>query len=209
MTPRGLLSFFLVACLALVALPARAQPALPVESQAIDYGGVTILPGDVIDLNGGSLTYFNPFLRHGHVALYLGLDSTTGTPDFFDFQSHIFHVRGYSRIENEVQFLSVSEQDGHRSFDVFRLSLTPYVDSTRLFAAAEQSASKDYGSYDAAGGFVRVCSTVVAHILSQATGQVMSGHWIPDTFAKSRAFKRIATNVDVRAALDEAAARRR
>lgn len=209
MALRGVLSFVLVAWLTLVALPAHAQRTSPATSQAIDYGGVTILPGDVIDLNGGSLTYFDPFLRHGHVALYLGLDATTGSPDFFDFQSHIFHVHGYSRIEDEVQFLSISEQDGHRSFDVFRLSIAPYVDSRRLFAAAQQSASKDYGSYDADDGFVRVCSTVVAHILSQATGQVMSRHWTPDTFARSSAFKRIATNVDVGAALAEAIARRR
>jgi hypothetical protein len=164
---------------------AQAQPGAEL-SDAPTYQGISILPGDVIDLHGGMFTT-KGYQAHGHSAIYLGRDDATGQPMFLDFQLRSGDAKhSYGRIVSEEEFLRTSRENHHGSFDVFRLP-GESVDKKKLFTAAKRVSTERWlllNPLDPTNSFRRVCSTAVAEVLSDATGRRIAAP-TPDAFESS------------------------
>lgn len=186
LTRRGILPRILVSPLLRILGPREATtlaglilsgPAAAQTSNSVNYQGIVLQPGDVINFQGGAATAFH-FERYGHSALYLGVDPQTHQREFLDFTTTkggmTEYVLGspqpfYGRILNEKNFFTANLKS-HATFDVFRLKGSPTIDQRAMFREAKVI------SFHKSWGFSGVvCSSAVADVLSKATGMKIGG----------------------------------
>jgi hypothetical protein len=142
----------------------------------ITYQGVTLRPGDIVNLYGGMFTRGPSSLTYGHSALYLGFDPQMGQRSFLDFTTSKDNERPYlGRILPEMEFLTVSSKE-HQAFDLYRLPDVYRIDQRRLLLEAKLVSSPDVWF-----GSSYVCASAVGRVLSKATGHTFDVT-SPDSF---------------------------
>jgi len=145
----------------------------------LQWQGVAIKPGDVINFQGGAVTSATAhFLTYGHSALYLGVNPENGQPSFLDFTTTKGGAQAFAfgsaqpfsgRIIVEVEFLAANAE-AHAGFDVYRLRGNPAIDEAAMFHEAKRIATNE--EFGLSG---EVCSTAVAAVLSKGTGRAVKG----------------------------------
>jgi hypothetical protein len=170
--------------------------------QNLIYGGVTLQPGDVINLYGGpvtsipvtpkSLSPIPDARKYGHTAMYVGLDPATKKPSFLCFTTRKegWEAKAFGgRILTEKEFLSANMS--HKKFDVFRLQNAAGLDQKRLIREAKKiAAPRMLGPVDTKYGFPEVCSSAVAKVLRETTGNQKIRVPSPEEFSGNPNFRK-------------------